>query len=109
MNNHPHAAHARVDGRKVKDYLLNPGNAQNRGKAALFQSFEFARDRWHVLADALREHAKNNPVIQTSRSAHGMKYVVACQLKTPDGRNPCLTSVWIIEANLTYPRLVTAY
>jgi hypothetical protein len=37
------------------------------------------------------------------RSPHGVKYVVECSLETPDRRNPCLRSVWIIETGQDCP------
>ncbi|WP_353216318.1 DUF6883 domain-containing protein [Sandarakinorhabdus sp.] len=40
---------------------------------------------------------------------HGRKFVVHCNMPSPDARNPCITSVWIIDANGDRPRLVTAY
>ena len=109
MSRLPNADAASVDAAKARDYLLNPGNVQNRGKAALFGRYGFTRDDWQVLAAALQSHAVTNPVVQFTQSPHGAKYVVACHLTTPDGRNPCLRSVWIIDAGASNPRLVTAY
>jgi hypothetical protein len=105
----PNAANAGVDDAKARDYLLNPGNVQNRGKAGQFAQYGFTRHGWQELAQALRAHALMNQVVQTVSSAHGMKYVVQCNLPTPDGRNPCLRSVWIIDIGEQRPRLVTAY
>jgi uncharacterized protein DUF6883 len=42
-------------------------------------------------------------------SKHGTKYVLECAMDTPDGNNPCVRSVWIMEAGQNSPRLVTAY
>jgi len=36
-----------------------------------------------------------------------MKAMVRCQLRPPDGTNPCILTVWMVEASGT-PRLVTA-
>ena len=94
---------------KVRDYLLNPDNVQNRGKVALFGRFGFTRADWPALAQALRGHAIANDIVQESHSRHGTKFVVRCHLASPDGRNPCLTSVWIIDVGDTIARLVTAY
>jgi len=105
----PNAALAHVEDAKVRDYLLNPGNLQNQGKAGQFGQYGFVRDQWQILADALCKHPAINPVVQTVASSHGVKYVVECSLETPDRRNPCLRSVWIIENGQERPRLVTAY
>jgi len=105
----PNAALAHVEDVKVRDYLLNPGNLQNQGKAGQFGQYGFVRDHWQVLADALCKHPAINPVVRIAASPHGVKYVVECSLETPDRRNPCLRSVWIIETGQDRPRLVTAY
>ena len=109
MTSLPNAAEAIVDAVKVRDYLLNPGNLQNRGKAGQFGKYGFRRDDWQVLADALLAHAVVNNVVRTASSPHGVKYVVQCSLETPDRRNPCLRSVWFLNAGGQRPRLVTAY
>ena len=94
---------------KVRDYLLNPQNRQNRDKAGLFGPFGFKRDECQVLATALHRHSIDNEIASEAVSPHGTKYVVRCNLVSPDGRNPCLTSVWIVDAGGSIPRLVTAF
>lgn len=100
---------AHIAAPKVRDYLLNPDNPQNRGKAGLFGQFGFRRDDWPVLAAALHRHPIDNDVVETTSSVHGDKYVVRCRLASPDGRNPCLTTVWIVDRGAATPRLVTAF
>lgn len=60
MNRLSNAASASIDDAKTRDYLLNPGNTKNCGKAALFGTFGFTRDGWQALADALRRHPVEN-------------------------------------------------
>jgi hypothetical protein len=108
MSRLPAADSALVEDKKVRDYLLNPDNQDNKGEAALFQAFGFTRDAWDILRNTLRAHPLQNEIAETSQSPHGIKYVVQCTARTPDGRNPRITTVWIIEGNRP-PRLVTAY
>jgi len=105
----PDAASASIDDAKTRDYLLNPCNPQNRGKAGLFGAFGFTREGWRVLAASLLQHPMENEAVEVAPSVHGVKWVVRCSLRTPDGRNPCLTSVWIVDAGQERPRFVTAY
>ena len=105
----PNAGAAIVDRRKVTGYLLNPLNVQNQGKARQFGQFGFVMSDWQALAMALAEHPVTNDVSKTERSPYGTKYAVECHLATPDGRNPCLRSVWIVDNGQTTPRFVTAY
>ena len=109
MSRLPGADRAVVADAKVRDYLLNPGNIQNRGKAALFEAFGFSRENWNVLREALASHAMLNLVADVSNSSHGTKYVVRCNMVSPDGRDPCMVTVWIIDKEQGTPRLVTSY
>ena len=105
----PNAATAVVPPEKIRDYLLAPGHAQNQGKAEKFFRFGFRANEWELLAAALGQHAIANDVVKSQPSAHGVKFVVRCHLQTPDGRNPCIRSVWAIDWGKTSPRLVSAY
>jgi hypothetical protein len=96
-----------VEEYKVRDYLLN-SPPKNGGKAAYFLGFGFQPEKWAAMRDALIEHPAINHISGTSRSRHGTKHVVRCSIRTPDGRNPCVTTVWIVEGNRP-PRLVTSY
>jgi filamentous hemagglutinin len=63
----------------------------------------------HGLRLALLAHAQNNPVSGQFANSYGTRYEVSCSLHTPDGRDPCIISVWIIESQDPRPRFVTAY
>ncbi len=105
----PNAGRAEVGQDKVAGYLLNRDNVQNSGKAALFERLGFSLIAWDVLASALRRHGQTNPVVKTDTTAYGAKHVVQCNLSTPSGEGPCMTTVWIVETGRETPRLVTAY
>jgi hypothetical protein len=36
-------------------------------------------------------------------------YVIEGEIDSPDGRNPRIRSVWVVEINSTAPRFVSAY
>ena len=109
MSSLPNVAFAQIDDAKIRDYLLNPDNAQNGGKAIRFTEYGFDRANWLALAIALKTHPIANPVAETIASPHGTKFIVTCNLSSPDRRNPCRTSIWIVETGQDVPRLVTAY
>jgi hypothetical protein len=104
----PDAGNAMVEESKVVGYLLNAGHPKNGGKSVFFAAFGFAIDQWDLLRDALRRHPVANRVADTQQSPHGVKYAVRCFIETPDGRDPCITSIWITDG-VGPPRLVTAY
>ncbi len=94
---------------KVVDYLLNAEHADGGSKSAFFTRFGFDRDRPEALLDALASHPDRNTVVSQAISAFGSKSVVECRIDTPDGRNPCIRTVWIREGDASPHRLVTAY
>ena len=108
MTHLPDAEAAVVDEIKIRDYLLNAAHSQNGGKAAYFHAFGFDQADHRLLRTALLRHAAVNHIAERSASAHGRKFVVRFFIETPDGRNPCISTVCIIEGSLP-PRLVTAY
>ena len=94
--------------RKVTDYLLAAAHPKGGAKARFFRAFGFEGGRSELLITALFDHPIRNAVADVVEGPFGAKYIVRCALETPDGRNPCVVSVWIVEADRR-PRLVTAY
>jgi hypothetical protein len=107
--NLPNANLAIVDREKITEYLLNAAHPDNGGKAAFFADLGFTRPDWQTLANALRDLAAFSAVISSMESAHGMKYIVDGQIKTPRGKSPTVRTVWIIDLGSNVPRLITAY
>jgi hypothetical protein len=93
---------------EITDYLLNPAHPDGAAKARYFQAFGFAGAESELLVAALFDHPTRNEVAVEAPNEWGVKYVIRCQIQTPDQRNPCIRSVWIIEAD-GRPRFVTAY
>lgn len=97
-----------ISERKVRQYLLNIDHREGRSKAQFFLAYGFSETDWQFLACALRCHPADNPVAAEEETEYGRKLIVRCQLRTPDGRNPCIRTVWMIKSG-GQPRLVTAY
>lgn len=98
-----------VEEKKVKEYLLNETHEAGGPKARFFLARGFSPDRWQEIAAALVAHPERNPVEGTSRNEYGTKYVVRCRIETPDGRAPCIVTVWMDRDDKGDARLVTAY
>lgn len=103
----PHLHHALVEEQKITAYLLSENRSE--GKAAFFVAHGFTLARWDALRDALLAHAATHEVALVVENPYGVKYIVEGALRTPDGRDPRVRSVWIINAGAHTPRLVTAY
>ena len=105
----PSAELATVDASKVTEYLLSPTHPDGSSKAAFFMRFGFRIQSWEILAAALRAHGMAYAVVQQTQSRFGARYAVDGRITSPDGRNPRIRTVWLIEAGHTAPRLITAY
>jgi hypothetical protein len=100
----PNAGNVFVDPAKLT-YLL----ATDQGKAMFFARFGFDPTQPQELAAALQWHVSNHHYDSIYYTPHGTKYVVKCSAPSPDKRDPCILSVWIVDSGQTIPRLVTAY
>ena len=104
----PQARNLQVPQNKILGYLLNPAHKGGKSKDRFFRSRGFKPEEWKAFANALLKHGATQRVTQETKTKHGKKFTVECQIKTPDGRNPCILSVWI-KAGKNPPRLVTAH
>ncbi len=105
----PNVQQAFVDKEKITGYLLSETHSGGRGKQDFFSRFGFSVAEWEVMVEALVQHAHDHDVVQEIGTQHGTKYIIEGALLTPDGRNPAIRSVWIIDTGETAARLVTAY
>ncbi|MFZ4815028.1 MAG: DUF6883 domain-containing protein [Phototrophicaceae bacterium] len=106
----PNYADAVVTQAKIVSYLLNLESENGKAKARFFLGFGFTVAQWEVMASALRQHAVDHEVNNiVPRPPFGIHYVVEGRLNTPDGRNPAVRVVWIIDEGGNTPRLVSAY
>lgn len=85
-----------------------PAEASTKAGASPHQTL-LCRELWEVLAEALREHGMAHPITKTVESPHGTRYCVDGKIESPDRRNPCVRSVWMLETGTTTPRLITAF
>ncbi|HEX9488978.1 MAG TPA: hypothetical protein VF930_01760 [Stellaceae bacterium] len=86
----------RIDPNKITRYLLHSASTTGGAtKATFFMAFGFTPANWQVLHDALIEHASTAYLDNIdSSSPYGPKEVYRCGIRSPDGRNPCICSVW---------------
>src|SRR5512147_1449686 len=105
----PHAANARVERKKIAEYLLSSSHPDGSAKARFFTRFGFSSRDWKVFAEALRKHGRSYDVRSSSASRYGIRYSVDGSMETPDGRNPNVRTVWILSKRSKSPRLITAH
>jgi hypothetical protein len=105
----PHVAKARVERKKIVEYLLSSSHPDGSAKARFFVRFGFSSDEWKIFARALRQHGRVHDVSSSIESKYGRRYSVDGLIETPDGRNPKVRTVWVLAKRSKSPRLVTAY
>lgn len=105
----PNAAKAIVERDKILGYLLNPEHLIGASKAHFFTNFGFSVEKWEQLAKALLIHGQTHEVKRVRETNFGPCYEVEGALKTPDGREPFIRSVWQLDKGAVAPRLITAY
>jgi hypothetical protein len=98
-----------VDPSKITGYLLSGAHPVGWAKARFFKRFGFRESAPEELIQALLDHIRDNAVADSDPSAYGTKYRVDGPLTSPDGRNPHVSTIWIILNGETIPRLVTAF
>jgi hypothetical protein len=102
----PNAARAIVEERRIRDYLLNPEHATGGPKARFFIARGCASNAWALLQASLTIQGRANRITRSVETAWGTRHTVECNCPTPDGRNPCIRTVWQMEDDA--PRLLTA-
>jgi hypothetical protein len=108
-NKLPNASRAEVSSDKILGYLLCLDHPDGISKARFFIRFGFTREDWVALADALKQHGRTHAVTNVVESAYGWRYIVEGEITTPDGRNPKIRTVWVVEKGRDVPRLITAH
>ena len=99
----PNAQNVHIDSPKLTYLLINPK------KAGFFIHHGFEPSRPQELDAALRAHPIQNQIENTFHTVHGEKYTVRCTMPSPDRRNPCTFTVWIVDPGQGIARFVTGY
>jgi hypothetical protein len=103
----PNADRARVDPRKLRDYVLNPEHATGRYKAAFFAQMGYRADNWQRLEADIRTQHLVQPAKSGHVSAYGRKFVITAPLQGPQGPARQVTTVWMVRTGADYAELVT--
>ena len=95
---------------KIQLYLLNPDHSQGRAKARFFTAFGFSLNDTAAMDASLKAHPIHAPLIRTEIRPDGQsKLVFECEIDVPNGRSPCIRSVWIKEGDTDLLKFMTAY
>jgi len=105
----PNSQNANVLTSKITGYLLNLNHEVGKHKAKFFIKFGFSEDALNQFSDALIVQGQTQTLRSSVTTKFGVKYTVDCNIISPDGRSPCITTVWEIRPGSQTPNLVTAF
>ena len=105
----PHANHAVVDIRKLRNYCLDTTHDEGKHKARVFLSaLALTIDDAEALRAVLLDIARTHHAQPGFRDAYGQRYTIDFWLEW-QGRRARVRSGWIIEHGSTTPRLTSCY
>ena len=105
----PGAERAFVDPIKVRDYLLSFDHPVGHSKARFFASLGFVRSKWPRLRRVLLEIGRDGDAVVGNPTPYGRKYEIRATIQGVGGRSAEVVTIWIILADESFPRFVTAY
>jgi hypothetical protein len=107
MERLPNAENARIDPRKLRDYVLNPSHETGRFKAAFFAQMGYEANDWQRLEQDIRTQHLDQPAEPGNTSVFGRKYTITAPLRGPSGTSRRVTTVWIMRPDEDRADLVT--
>ena len=105
----PNNTQAIIEASKISDYLLSDTHEEGKSKSAFFKRFGFDEIIPSIFEAALKNHAREREIENKTETPFGEKFQLKCDINTPDGRNPCIVTVWILENDKQRPKLITAF
>jgi uncharacterized protein DUF6883 len=106
----PNADRAVVPRDKLEDYLLDPEHEIGRHKARVFAAaLGIGRRDWEYLRDQLLAGVLDAPTQSVRETRWGALYEVTILVEGLNGQTRQVMTVWLVAADQTNPRLVTAY
>jgi hypothetical protein len=103
----PNLRSCQISDAKLTGYFLSDTHPDGAPKARFLCSFGFSATAPETLRNALRAHAAAHNVSDWRVTEFGTIYETDGQLVSPDGQNPFVRVVWMIDIGTDRPRLIT--
>jgi len=105
----PNANRAVVDIRKLRDYSLNTTHRTGKHKARMFiATLDITADDAEVLQDILLQAVGEYDATLGLKDSYGQRYQLDFTFEWK-GKQAVIRSAWIIEPDVSYPRLTSYY
>lgn len=105
----PNAVQAVVPAEKVTEYLLNLLHPVGGPKARWLFALGYRLESPEELANDLLDIVRTSDEFTMQADRFGVKYVVKGSLIRPNGRSARVLTIWMIEHDTSFPRLVSAF
>jgi hypothetical protein len=105
----PKREHAVIAPDKLVQYLLNPSHKRGGAKARLLALFGYTADNWQQLEADIRAYHLDANVNAVKQTLYGLSYEIRAPLLTPLGHALMVKTIWQIDTNTDYPRLITLF
>lgn len=105
----PNYDRAYIEPDKLTRYLLNFDHSEGASKAIFYEAMGFKLSNADELETELLRLVCENDIHSVIENQHGTKYVVIGLFQGKQERTRLLKTVWLIEKNKEFPRLITAY
>lgn len=103
----PNSDRAVIEQSKLTDYLLNPEHKRGGAKARLLIQFGYSPENWQQLEMDIRNFYLIADVDIVKETAYGIRYEISAYLCTPVSRQLLVRTVWQIDTDTDFPRLIT--
>lgn len=110
----PWSEEAIIDPAKFENYSLSPDNPGNQGKWIAFEQLGYdvhTSERRRVatadLIQQIRVYLSQAPVTGRESTPYGERFSVSIPIRGPNGRKATLSTIWQIDTDAIYPRLIT--
>jgi hypothetical protein len=105
----PNADRAVVPTEKVTEYLLNPLHPVGGPKARWLFALGYRLESPEELANDLLGVVRTSEDFTMQADRFGVKFVVKGLLTRPNGRSARVLTIWMMEHDTSFPRLVSAF
>ncbi len=103
----PNSDRAIIEPSKLTKYLLNTEHKRGGSKAKLLIQFGYSTDNWERLEADIRQFHLTQDVTVIKETDYGKRHEISTSLMTPINRPLLVKTVWQIDINTDFPRLIT--
>jgi hypothetical protein len=103
----PNGDQAIIESSKITEYLLNTDHQRGGSKARLLIQFGYSLANWEKLEEDIRRFHLEQDVNLITETPYGIRYQISANLITPIERPLLVKTVWQIDINTDFPRLIT--